>query len=99
MAQIEALRPALDGLAPGQIRWVAPTAWHLTVYGLKRSQSRPLDHVQVDALVARLGPALRRALAGIPVIRVPLGGPVMSAQGRFSCQQGSARCWTACAQS
>ena len=88
MAHIEALRQALDGLAPGQIRWVAPSAWHLTVYGLKRSQAWPLDRAQIDALVARLGPALRRALAGIPFIRVPLGGPVMSAQGALLLSAG-----------
>ena len=88
LAQIEALRPALDGLAPGHIRWVAPAAWHLTVYGLKRSQSRPLDRAQVDALVARLGPVLRRALARTPVIRVPLRGPTMSAQGEILLSAG-----------
>lgn len=88
LAQIEALRPALDGLAPGRIRWVAPAAWHLTVYGLKRSQSRPLDRGQVDPLVARLGLVLRRALARTPVIRVPLRGATLSAQGELILSAG-----------
>jgi hypothetical protein len=79
--RIRDLKQAYDQIAPGRIRFGAPEAYHLTVYGLKRSRPAPFAPGELRPLLAGLGRVLRAELDAVATLTVPLAGSLVTESG------------------
>ena len=81
LARIETLRAAYEEIAPGLIEFGRPDAYHLTVYGLKRSRQTPYSKEELAPILSGLDGVLRHELASVSEIRVRLSGSVVTNGG------------------
>jgi hypothetical protein len=81
LQRIEALKERYRQIAPGHIDFGRPEAYHLTVYGLKRSRGTPYTQAELDPVLAGLGRVLWHELGSVSEIRVWLSGSVVAAGG------------------
>jgi hypothetical protein len=81
LERIEAFRYRLCQIAPGFINFGRREAYHLTVYGLKRSREMPYTQDELAPVLAGLDRVLRHELGSVSEIRVRLSGSVVTASG------------------
>jgi hypothetical protein len=79
--RIEDLKNTYQQIAPGRIHFGAPAAYHLTVYGLKRSRPAPFAPGELRPLLEGLGRVLRAELGEVTTLTVPLAGSLITESG------------------
>jgi hypothetical protein len=78
---LEALKERYRQIVPDRIDFGRPEAYHLTVYGLKRSREKPYTQEQLDPILEGLDRVLRHELGSLNEIRVWLSGSVVTGGG------------------
>jgi len=78
---IAALQEACEAAAPGLVRFGDPAAYHLTVYGLKRSRPQPFARAELAPLLEALGCVLHSELGATASLAVPLRGLELTDEG------------------
>jgi hypothetical protein len=81
LENIESLKDRYGLIASNHIDFGRPEAYHLTVYGLKRSRATPYTRQELDPVLSGLDRVLHRELGSVSGIRVRLSGPVVADGG------------------
>lgn len=78
---VERLKRAYHEITPGRIRFSGPEAYHLTVYGLKRSRQDPYDQDKLGPILGRLRQVLYAKLSRVEILAVSLAGSLVTQEG------------------
>ena len=78
---IEQVKRVLKEIAPGLVDFGQSQAYHLTVYGLRRSRAQPLGEEEIRTFLDRLDQALWTELRDLAPFSLPLTGSLVTEDG------------------